>query len=405
MLPRSEDDLIDCLSYRRNKRSLDFMFRLRFIFFCAFAGIIVWGAPAAILFPSELGVLFASCVLGLFLGGVHLSGPLIRQWSGEENLPSRKFPEFLLFACLVFLIIDVSVGRQVYSANLFISAGSVDQIVESQNDQRGTGRGVFGLLGSIFLIAPFILMDFSKRRALLSKCLFIFLALALIFNEMQASRGYVLVSVLALAMASPRIHLSKLLIAAISGISFFLLSSWYRGDFERLTGANPLIDAAAWPFVNLAMLINSDCGSASVLEFIAEIAQKVIPSFVFQKTIFSFNVEASECIYGLSLDELGAVSVFTYMGELSYYQPGWIAGFISCWLLGFASRKLDDFFVANRLFATQSFVGFWFIVILRSRVLDVFSIIISIIIFIALIKFCSRQYAGRIIPTSSVVLD
>lgn len=368
-----------------------------FVFYSALIGLIAWGVPGVLLFPEELFALFSYCLVGYVLMRVIL----MRKTSLIEGSHPSRFPDLVFFSAILFLIVDASVGRQAYLENLFFVSDSVGIIIEAAEEGRGQGRGFFELLGTIFLFCPFFLFDFGKRASVLRKFLFIVMAFLLVMNEVKGSRGYLLMAVLSLALAGRHLSLRQLFFATGLAICSFILSSWFRGDFDTITYSNPLFDGIAWPYVNLGLFLSAECGDASYMEYLKQILQKIVPSFIYTKEILSFNVEVSECIYNMSLEDLGSISVFTYLAELKYYKPSILVAATAGAILCFASTKFDSYFSRNRLYSTQIFVGFFVILLLRSRILDVLSIFIALILFIWFVGLLDRRFFGMLVPQSN----
>lgn len=365
-----------------------------FIFYSGAIGLIAWGIPAVILFPKDLLAIFLCCFSGyVFMRVIVMSRPVLR-----ENKPFPNFPDLIFFFAIVFLILDASVGRQAYLNNMFFASDSIDALVVSIDEQRGQGRGVFELLGSIFLFAPFFLFDFGQRSSMLRKFLFFGLAFLLVMNELQASRGYLLMAVLSFSLAGKYISIRRLFYATCLAICFFIIGSWFRGDFDIVSYSNPLFDGIVWPYVNLGLLLEAECGDASYLDFLSQTFQKIIPSFIYTKDIISFNVVASECIYNRSLESLGSVSVFTYLAELNFYKPSILVAATAGSFLCFVSTTLDSYFSRNKLYSSQIFLGLLVILLLRSRILDIFSFFLAMILFVGFIKLLDRRFFGMLIP-------
>lgn len=365
-----------------------------FIFYSGLLGIIMWGLPASILFPNMLLSIFLSCLFGYLFVRITLIRGVVR----KKRRLSRNFPDLIFIFALLFLIVDMSIGRQAYLNNLFFTSDSIDSLVQATDDLRGRGRGFFELLATIFLICPFFLYDFGRKSSKYRKYLYIGLSLVLIMNEIQASRGYLLMAVLSLTLASNKFSIVRIMQATIIAVFFFMLSSWFRGDFGIVNYSNPLFDGIAWPYINLGLYLGAECGNASYLEFLQQISQKILPSFIVAKDIISFNIEASECIYGLSLSELGSVSVFTYLAELHYYKPGYLVAATAGAFLSISTTYLDIYLSKYKLLSAQIFMGLFVILLLRSRILDIFSFFIALFLFIMVVKLLSTKFFGRIVP-------
>lgn len=368
--------------------------RSHFIFSCSIAGIFFWGLPALFIAPLQLAPIFLACLVGCILSRpIFTGGDQVAVYNA-----SKKFPDLFFFGACVYLVIDVTVGRQAYLDNLFFSSQSIDALIENSASQRGAGRGIFGLLAVIFLFSPFIIFDFGLRLGAVRRATFLTLAFVLVMNEVQASRGYLMMAGLSFLLSSYNIGYLRIFGAAVVGILFFFLSSFYRGDFTSVSYYNPLIDSVAWPYINLSLYLEAECGQASYVDFLLQTIQKVVPAFLFDKEILSFNLMASECIYGSSLEELGSISVFTYLAELTYYRPSILVGATAGFILGIFSNGLDRYLIGNRLYSTQVFFGCFVILIMRSRVLDVFSMLLAFGILLILVSSLNRRWLGALVP-------
>lgn len=365
-----------------------------FIFYSGAIGLIAWGVPAVFLFPQELLAIFSCCLAGYALTRI----TLVKKATFKERKSVFNFPDLIFFFSILFLIVDISVGRQAYLNNLFFGSESISQYVSAADDLRGKGRGFFDLLGTIFIFAPFFLFDFGKTSTGTRKYLFIGLAFILFMNEVQASRGYLLMAILSFFLAGRYFSIRRVFLAVCVAVVFFMIGSWYRGDFEVVSYSNPLIDGLAWPYVNLGLYFGAECGSASLLEFLQQIGQKILPSFIVDKEVLSLNLVVSECIYNSSIMEIGSVSVFTYLAELHYYKPGWIVAITAGSLLCLANSYLDSYFSRHRTYSAQIFMGLFVILLLRSRILDVFSFFLALLLFIVITKLLGRRFFGGLVP-------
>jgi hypothetical protein len=179
-----------------------------------------------------------------------------------------------------------------------------------------------------------------------------------------------------------RLSFFRAVAAALISLAVFFVASAFRGDFEETAFANPLFDAAVFPYINLALMLDADCGSAAWTDYVMEFAKKFLPGFLVAKDIFSFNVEMTLCIYpGFGVD-VQSISIFTWMGEMFFYGPSEFTGLAAGVILASLAFVIDRQLVAMKLDSVRLFSGMMCIVLLRSRVLDVASFLIFLILFL-----------------------
>jgi hypothetical protein len=126
----------------------------------------------------------------------------------------------------------------------------------------------------------------------------------------------------------------------------------------------------------------SNCGSAMWYQFVAEFFKKFIPAFLFPKSIYSFNVQTSLCIYPNADDTVSSVSIFTWLGEIYYYRPSILTAISAGVMLGAMGRLIERQLIKNRLPVSRVAIGFACIIMLRSRTLDVLTYLIGELIFL-----------------------
>src|SRR5205085_3104470 len=139
-----------------------------------------------------------------------------------------------------------------------------------------------------------------------------------------------------------------------------------------------------FPFINLSMLLNTDCGSGHWYGFVAEFFKKFLPASIFPKTVFTFNVEMTSCIYPFFGKAPESISIFTYLGEIVYYKPSILTAFAAGTLIGVLARVVDGRLVRYGLSTARVFAGLLCVVLLRSRLQDVLSFLLSQLAFVLL---------------------
>ena len=369
-----------------------------------FLGLLLWGVPAVFLYPTELGLIYLFLLVSYIVCNLNLS--YRNTGYSHHNLASNKRHRYVVsvarFFSISYLLVDSLVGRQNFDGNFFLSGESVIRLVDIQNNEKGRGRGFWELLAAILLFMPFLLIDLSANSRASVKLFAWTAAVLLVFYEIEASRGFLIVAATSLFLAKSEITLKSLVLVLTVGVALFVFASAQRGDFSDTSFSNPVFSGVAWPFINLGMYLNADCGEASTLEFISQIFSKLLPSFLIDKNVISFNIDASECMYGLSLEELGAVSVFTFLGELTHYTPNLLTAIVAGVFLGVSTRLIDSFLLERKFYVTQLFVGLWIILLLRSRILDVFSSLLALALFFMLITIFRSGYLKYFLPLKVV---
>jgi hypothetical protein len=351
--------------------------RLRIHHFVAI-GLGAWGAPASLLFGPWPLLLAAFVVLPLWLSW--RSGRL-PELGGNDY---RAFPVFWAALLVVgYVLVDGQFGRAKWGQNLFLSRAAIDATISLTNEAESQGRGIVELVGLVIAFLPLALFDVGRKLQGTQRYVLWSTGGLLLFYEVGISRGHLLMAVAAILLGGG-IGWRRGLLAAGASLAAFGAASYFRGDFGETTFGNPLFDAVAWPYINLAGLVNADCGGASWLAFSSEFIKKFLPAFLVSKEVFSFNVEMSRCIYPVASGYVEAVSVFTYLGELYYYSPGLLVAFMGGLFLSGLALAGEFLFGRSGLHSTRLFVGFMCINLLRSRILDVASFLIALILFLLL---------------------
>lgn len=355
-----------------------------------------WGLPAIIfypvLIPGFIGILipfFAWSIArkktkNVFLNNKHYN---------KRNIALSLF----LFFSLIYLIIDAIYGRQKLLTNLFIASFSVDLVVESAEELTGKGRGIFDLLGTIMIFLPFALLDVCRKRKDWMSIFGLVFVVIFIFYEIGVSRGYFLIAIFSVLIAG-RTRKRNIFLALSGGLIFFGLSSLIRGDSDNFSIIYPFYEALAWPYINLGIYLNQECGSSNLFEMLFQVIQKFIPAFVIDKNIFSFNIEMTKCIYPFMENSISSISIFTYMGELEYYRIGIVSGIIVSCLLLLITIPLNNILEKENLHTVKLFVGLLSIILLRSRILDVFSLLIALFFFLIFFRAHSLRVLSYFVP-------
>jgi len=204
-------------------------------------------------------------------------------------------------------------------------------------------------------------------------------ALLLIFYGIAASRGAALIAIMVIVLGRTS-NWRRIALAGGVALALFFLASLARGDFGN-TGT-PLAAAFEAPFFNLTMMLSKHCGNAPWYAYLGEFFKKFIPAFIYPKTVYSFNVETSYCIYPGADNTLTSISIFTWLGEVFYYTPSILTAISAGILLGALARVVNRMLVKNELVCARIALGIACVVMLRSRTQDVLSFLIAQVIFL-----------------------
>jgi hypothetical protein len=362
-------------------------------------GLLAWGLPAAIILgPWAIAWTLLAC----------LPVGLTSWWTRRHPTPPgpKLDPPIvpLVVLSLAYVAVDATLGRKKLELNMFLREGALEKAIEQINESVSQGRGVAELLGGLLAFLPFSLFDLSRRFRGAQGWNGRLTALLFAFYDAAISRGFALVAILSL-VAGGRTTWRRVAVVGSAALAVFGVASFLRGDFREMSFSNPLFDAVGWPYLNLAFLHGGECGSASPASYGLEFVKKFVPAFLLPKTIFSFNIEMTRCIYPLFGDEVAAVSVFTWVGELVYYAPGWITALLAGSLLAIAAAGCDALLDRADLPSTRAFAGLMCIVLLRSRTQDVLSFLIFLALFlggwIGLTTERMRRWLTRPVPAGA----
>ncbi len=343
-------------------------------------GLVFWGC-IAMLFTDFSMILPLSLLIGLiFFPKTHI------QKQDEFEIGKNKLILYIIVICVVYLI-DALFLRQKWKYNMLItnSAKAVEFFVDASNISLGKGRGFWDLFMNTFLIAPFVLVDFVKKRDTLFKVVGYCLFTLILIYETGISRGFLFTGILALVL-SRKPKIKHIFFMMLPFYFLFTIVSELRDKGQASYMTNEFFDAFLFPGLNLNLLVNNIAKYSSSFDYFLEIIKKIIPSFIYPKEIFSFNIELTQVIYPHMGDEVSSISVFTYVSELIYFKPAIITAAIAGIVFRFLTYHLMKLFRVLNLQVTESYLGIMSITLLRSRTLDVVSLYLFAIIFLIFIK-------------------
>jgi hypothetical protein len=345
------------------------------------AGLLAWGLPAAALDNGgrEIAWLvliaaFPSIIFGLWLA-FYDRGKWVVSLSGRMTV-------VLLPALLVgYIIMDAIFGRCMFSQNMFLNPGSVDLFLEEATNQGNSGRGLIDLFGTVLFFLPFALYDISTKCAKVVRYLIWGVVAFALFYQMGVSRGLVAMAFVSIVGAR-LLTTGRCVALGFGAVLLFFVASFVRGDFLSPTKYNPLFDGIYFPYFNLELLIEKAPEGQSWIRYIVEILQKPIPGSIYNKEVFSFNIEMTKVIYPFWGDNIKSISVFTYVAELLYYKPSWVVALCGGGTVAFVGGLANLYLRRCGLHSTRLICGFMIILLLRSRILDVVSLLVALMLFI-----------------------
>jgi hypothetical protein len=342
------------------------------------AGLLAWGIPAAFAAGPAALLYTLAAVTPVWLlrlrNGAALAPPAQRSSLATGTILAS-------FAAL-YLLCDAIFGLQFWRANMFLfGTEATSRLVEQTVESMGRGGGVAYLLYSILFLLPFALIDVARVLPGFIRYVLWTIAALFIFYEMGSGRAFLLLSVLCIILGQTW-SWRRAGVAAALGAAAFGVASAFRGDLA--SAQNPMLQDLVSPFVNLALLTHSSCGSAPWYSFIGEFLKKFVPAFLFPKTVFSFNAEMSMCIYPTDPNLTNGVSVFTWLGEIFYYRPSLVTALIAGLILGALGRVVDRLLIKNGLQSARNMAGFLCFLLPRSRTQDLFSLLLAQLVFLVI---------------------
>ncbi len=341
-------------------------------------GLLFWGLPGVLVVgPQAILYTFAAV---LFVWLLSRRGPAM-DLGAEPGARTGSTATFILVACaLTYFVGDALFGQKLLAINLFLhGVTAVDRVVDQANLGVSQGRGAVALLGTIIGLLPYCLIDVAGKARRFERWALWSAAILLLFYGVTTSRGAVIISILTIVMGKTS-NWRRISIAGGVAFGLFTLASAVRGDFAG--DRNPLVEAIGAPYVNLLLMQAAHCGSAPWYNYVAEFLKKFIPSFVYPKSIYSFNTETSLCIYPSADNNVTSVSIFTWLGEIFYYTPSILTAISAGVLMGGMGRLVNRQLVRHELPCARIATGFAIVILLRSRSQDVLSYLIAQLIFL-----------------------
>lgn len=344
-------------------------------------GLLFWGLPATLVVGPRAIEYCAAAVLPIWL--------LCRKVPAPESVPTvrsvstRTCAVLAIFSVLYF-IWDATLGRQLLQFNMFLfGKAGTDKLIEGYNTSMSRGGGLADLLGYIFMLLPLALIDAARKTSRYGRWALWAIALLGLFYEAGSGRGFVLMVVMAIVFGRSA-GWRRIAMGAALGLGIFLIASSLRAGSSSSAG-NPLLSGTIEPFINLGLMVSAHCGSAPWYSFVLEFLKKFVPAFLVPKTIFSFNMEMSLCIFPSIDNTVDSVSIFTWLGEIIYYTPSLVTALCAGGILGMLARIVDQNFIKNEMYSGRLFAGFLCVLMPRSRSQDILTFLIAQLIFLVFV--------------------
>lgn len=338
--------------------------------------------------------LFWSLIASIFIGYQYiLIGFIFSMFCIDSKIRTKNSPREIKdhsVNSIVFIflaIFFVSIPLIFSSLKETFSSEQVEKFIDNANLNVGKGRTIIELIMNSVTIIPFLIID-SMNRYSMKKRIMIFLPI-LFFLIYQAGSSRGLLSIFLLSIFIPRINKAR---GLIMFSSFFLLL--YTGVTFYRDGINenfllPIFDSFAFPAYNLSLLANKGL-TLNVVDYIVQIFQKLIPSFLFEKNIYSFNIEMTKTIYPFMRDRVSSISVFTYLGDFLVYRPIIIMIVFNLFILRLLSAYVFRIIFKYNLKSTSLFIALFYITLLRSRISDLISYLILYLLILMLFDLLNR---------------
>lgn len=332
------------------------------IFFAFF----FWGILAILPIYSFYGV-DKIYPLILFLSLIFLMTKKFKNPTDHTFKISKLFIAFVLF--YVFF--------QIFFNNAIPFFNTVDSVVSEYNKTEGYGRSASSLLDSILSFAPIVILasDLNKKYRYL-------LYFVVIIPFIGISRGLLFFYLTVFFLTEIKFNFFKWLIIIVSIYSIISWVSVLRDGVDSGYNANPFIDSFLAPVINLTLLFEKDITIFSSFEYFTQIIQKPIPSFIIDKNVLATNLIYTRALY----DKVETISVFTYLPEIYFFGKN---SFIQAFLVSiyfFVLVKVVNAVTKRSKYFYYAF-AFLFVILLRSRFLDVISFSLAMIICFYLNKF------------------
>jgi hypothetical protein len=347
-------------------------------------GLAGWGVPAIVILGPAAAAYSLLAILPILAFCWNDRRTLLDTTARDEADPkwlSADISIGLMFVAILFTLYDAAFGKQMLTQNVFLNPHAVDVTIAKTDAEVGQGRSLVNLIGDLMVFMPFVLVDLARRSQTRFRLAMMAVAALCIFYQSGASRGMLLMSAFALFAGSGRLTLFRLIVGGTVALGLYEIASIMRGDMATTQYSNPMADSVIWPFINLGMLNDAGCGNGTVLGFIGQFLQKFLPGFLVHKSVFSFNVEMTLCIYPSDDGSFESVSVYTWLGEMIYYRPSLAVALVAGIIAAVELRLVNVVLNALQLPATRIFVGLMCIYMLRSRIQDIYSYLLLLLIF------------------------
>lgn len=309
----------------------------------------------------------------------------------SHNSNSSEKVSSLNLKILIAILISIVVFKLpefLQSLSSFFSHDAVNKVIEDANNNISKGRSFFELFSLFTSLIPFIILDSRSQLGVRTKRFIYFLIVVNFIIVSGISRG--MVSIIIISIVLPQINnLKKIVIFGSIFVLFYHFISIYRDGTDNNYIVNPVVDSFVFPGFNLALL-NAKQVYLSSIDYISQFFLKFVPSFLFDKNIFSFNIEMTKIIYPFMGDEVSSISVFTYLGDLFVYKPLILTLIFSIIVVRFILKYIIYYISKYQFKITSIYIALYCFIALRSRIYDLLSTLILYLFLLIIIDVVNR---------------
>lgn len=344
----------------------------------------------------RLSFLFWAIIASLFIGIEYLLIGLIlsvfcykkdKKTYDQEPIVAKE--SIWLLIIIILLMTTLSLPNMFFILSNSFSNKIVSQTIDNANSNVGKGRTITELLGNLFTLTPFLIVDLRKRFSTSMKLL---VGIPIIIQWIVisgASRGMLSIIIFSIFIPSIK-NWKKLLLFGISFLLLYNFISIYRDGRVNYI-ANPILDSFLFPGYNLLLLSQSNF-HIDVIEYISQFFLKFIPTLIYDKKIYSFNIEMTKIIYPYMMNEVSSISVFTYMGDFLIYKPIIITILFSVVVLRIITKYLLRIILKYNFTITSLYISLYYFIALRSRIFDLLSMLILYLLLLTVFDIVNRMF-------------
>lgn len=305
----------------------------------------------------------------------------------DKNISVVKKNVQLIIIFTLIIILILNIPNIIETFKNFFSSSNVEKFIENANSNIGKGRSIIEIVISALAILPMIILDITKDFKRKYRILLTILILLLLLTFSGTSRG--LLSIFLISVFLPNFKkIYQLIIFGIIFLIIYTVVSFIRDGYNP-NFLIPLIDSFAFPGYNLSLLYVSG-PHLYFMDYIYQTFMKLVPSFIYDKHIFSFNIEMTKTIYPFMKNYVDSVSVFTYLGDFITYKPLFLMLIFNILIIRILTSEVYKIILKYDLKITSLFIALFYITSLRSRISDLISFLLLYFIILFLFDLLNR---------------